>query len=195
MATDERTRLEPRVPPEAAMIVNLLNSRPHGAGGMFPDQLDNPETAGALLSSFGPPEATAPTAPTTPVAERVEALRGLRTALLGMVWPQSASEADARLAELDAYASTIPLRQVFSDPGEVGLRQVGGDPAVGGITRAVAVLMAADKWSRIRICDNPSCHHAFYDATRSRTQRWHSYEMCGNKANVAAYRARRKAES
>jgi predicted RNA-binding Zn ribbon-like protein len=29
-----------------------------------------------------------------------------------------------------------------------------------------------------------------YDTTRSRTQRWHSYELCGNRANVAAFRAR-----
>jgi predicted RNA-binding Zn ribbon-like protein len=171
------------------MIVNLLNSRPHGAGGMFPDQLDNAETAGVILGPFGPPEAAAP------ASERIDALRGLRTALLGMVWPQSESEADARLAELNEYASSITLRQDFSAPGEVRLRQVGGDPVVGSITRAVAALMAADKWSRIRICDNKSCHHAFYDTTRSRTQRWHSYEMCGNKTNVAAYRARKKAES
>ncbi|MGW2939463.1 CGNR zinc finger domain-containing protein [Streptomyces sp. NPDC001156] len=33
----------------------------------------------------------------------------------------------------------------------------------------------------------PAGHH--------RTQRWHSYETCGNRNNVAAYRARRKASS
>ncbi|MER8072234.1 CGNR zinc finger domain-containing protein [Streptomyces sp. NPDC094034] len=189
MATDEGRHLAPRVPPEAAMIVNLLNSRPHGAGDMFPDQLDKPETAGVILGLFGPPEAAAP------ASERIDLIRGLRTVLLGMVWPQSETEADARLAELNEYASSVTLRQDFSGQGEVRLRQVGGDPVVGGITRAVADLMTADKWSRIRICDNSSCHHAFYDATRSRTQRWHSYEMCGNKANVAAYRARKKVES
>ncbi|MCU1658127.1 MAG: zinc finger protein [Pseudonocardiales bacterium] len=27
-------------------------------------------------------------------------------------------------------------------------------------------------------------------STRSRTRRWHSYEMCGNRTNVAAHRAR-----
>ncbi|MEU9336613.1 CGNR zinc finger domain-containing protein [Streptomyces sp. NPDC048290] len=187
MATDGRTRLASRVPPEAALIVDLLNSRRHGAGDMFPDRLDDPETAGVILKPFGSPEA--------PTPGRLDAVRGLRGVLVGMVWPQSATEADTRLVELDEYASSITLRQDFTVPGEVGLRQVGGDPVVGGITRAVAALMAADQWSRIRICDNEACRHAFYDTTRSRTQRWHSYEVCGNKANVAAYRARKKAES
>ncbi len=34
------------------------------------------------------------------------------------------------------------------------------------------------------------CDEVFYDTTRSRTRRWHSYESCGNRANVSAYRAR-----
>ncbi|MEO3773386.1 CGNR zinc finger domain-containing protein [Micromonospora sp. B9E7] len=42
----------------------------------------------------------------------------------------------------------------------------------------------------MRICGNEMCSHVFYDTTRSRTQRWHSYERCGNRTNVAAYRAR-----
>ncbi|MEV7239519.1 CGNR zinc finger domain-containing protein [Streptomyces sp. NPDC051020] len=156
---------------------------------MFPDQLDNAETAGVILGAFGPPEAAAPT------PGRLDVIRGLRAVLLGMVWPQSGTEVGARLVELNEYASSITLRQDFAGPGVVGLRQVGGDPVVGGITRAVADLMVAGEWSRVRICDNKACHHAFYDTTRSRTQRWHSYEMCGNKANVAAYRARKKVES
>ncbi len=32
--------------------------------------------------------------------------------------------------------------------------------------------------------------HAFYNATRSQTQRWHSYAVCGNRSNVATYRRR-----
>lgn len=43
---------------------------------------------------------------------------------------------------------------------------------------------------RIRVCANDGCRAVFYDTTRSRTQRWHSYELCGNRANVAAFRAR-----
>jgi predicted RNA-binding Zn ribbon-like protein len=65
-----------------------------------------------------------------------------------------------------------------------------GASAVGSVVRAVAELIATDRFSRIRLCANEDCSHALYDGTRSRTQRWHSYEVCGNRANVAAYRAR-----
>ncbi|WP_414711145.1 CGNR zinc finger domain-containing protein [Pseudonocardia sp.] len=41
---------------------------------------------------------------------------------------------------------------------------------------------------RLRRCANPVCDIAFYDGTRSRTQRWHSYARGGNRCNVAAYR-------
>ncbi|MFF4955535.1 CGNR zinc finger domain-containing protein [Streptomyces sp. NPDC001222] len=57
----------------------------------------------------------------------------------------------------------------------------------------MAELMADGTWSRIRVCDNEGCRHVFYDTTRSRTQRWHSYATCGNRTNVASYGARKKA--
>jgi predicted RNA-binding Zn ribbon-like protein len=89
------------------------------------------------------------------------------------------------------------LRQGFSSSGKVQLHQVGGDPVLGSINLAVAELLADGTWSRIRICDDEHCRHAFYDTTRSRTQRRHSYEICGNRSNVAAYRNRnrKRAES
>ena len=62
----------------------------------------------------------------------------------------------------------------------------------GVVEESLAVLHAAladGTWSRVRLCALEACHSAFYDATRSRTQRWHSYAMCGNRTNVAAHRA------
>ncbi|MEO3748322.1 CGNR zinc finger domain-containing protein [Plantactinospora sp. B5E13] len=84
------------------------------------------------------------------------------------------------------------MPDALDDPDRAAelLHQVTGDPVIGGITLAVAELVAAGTWSRIRTCANEQCQHVFYDTTRSRTQRWHSYEMGGNRANVAAYRAR-----
>ena len=55
---------------------------------------------------------------------------------------------------------------------------------------AVADILRDGTWKRMRVCANDGCRAVFYDATRSRTQRWHSYELCGNRANVAAFRAR-----
>ena len=72
------------------------------------------------------------------------------------------------------------------------LQQIDGDPVVGGIVLAVAGLLTASTSARVRACANDLCGHVFYDTSRSSTQRWHSYEICGNRSNVAAYRARKK---
>ena len=66
-----------------------------------------------------------------------------------------------------------------------------GPTVPGSIIRSVAELIASGNWSRIKACANAACAHVFYDTTRSRTQRWDSYEVCGNRVNVAAYRTRR----
>lgn len=68
----------------------------------------------------------------------------------------------------------------------------GGDPLVGGLVTSVAELVREGAWTRFRVCGNGNCRAVFYDTTRSRSQRWHSYELCGNRANVAAYRTRKR---
>ncbi len=174
-----------RVPATAEAIVDLLNSRPHGPA--FPETLQDPETASAVLRPFGQPAAERPS------PQRMARIRGLRTTLMDIITAPDDAEAAPGWAQLAERAAPVTLRQDFSEPGKVGLRQVGGDPVLGGITLAVAELISDGTWPRIRICANDRCDHAFYDTTRSRTQRWHAYDTCGNKSNVAAYRARKKA--
>jgi len=48
----------------------------------------------------------------------------------------------------------MAFRQDFSAPGRVSLRQAAGDPVVGAITLAVAELVTAGTWPRLRICAN-----------------------------------------
>lgn len=172
----------------AASVVDLLNSRPHGtAAHAFPDALGTPETAAAVLRPFGRPDAEPPS------PKRVAEIRALREVLVRLATARDAAEAADGWAELTERAASVALRQHYSSPGTVRLRQVAGDPVVGGITLAVAELVGDGTWARVRVCANERCGHAFYDTTRSRTQRWHSYESCGNRNNVAAYRARKKA--
>jgi predicted RNA-binding Zn ribbon-like protein len=177
------------IPATAAAIVDLLNSRAHGVTPALPDTLESPQTAGRILRPFGQPEGQQPT------PSLIAEVRDLRAALLDIVTASEPEETAAGWAQITRWSSSITLRQVFAAPGEVALQQIGGDPVIGGITVAVAELVADGTWRRIRACANETCAHAFYDTTRSRTQRWHSYEVCGNRNNVAAYRARHKARS
>src|SRR5882757_7085633 len=92
-----------------------------------------------------------------------EELRGLRDALVTIVLgPATEAELAASWREFTAGTSNVTLRHVFRTPGQVVLRQVGGDPVIGGVALAVAELVSSGAWSRLRICANGECAHAFY---------------------------------
>lgn len=174
-------RPEARIPATAEAVVDLLNSRPH-AGPAMPDALDDPDRATELLHPFGQP------ADTPPAPDRLDRVRALRADLMAVLDnPDGPAPGWARVTD---HAAEVSFRQTFAPGPQARLHQVTGDPVIGGIILAVAELVAVGTWARIRACANEQCQHVFYDTTRSRTQRWHSYEMCGNRANVAAYRAR-----
>ncbi|MFD9127023.1 CGNR zinc finger domain-containing protein [Kitasatospora sp. NPDC059571] len=67
--------------------------------------------------------------------------------------------------------------------------------------RKVASLVALEvfraqldgSWSRLKACRNPRCAVAFFDRSRNNSAVWHSVKVCGNAANLRAYRARQRA--
>jgi hypothetical protein len=168
------------VPAFATAVVDLLNSRAYSNLG---DKLADPESAARVLRAFGQEDGI-------PSPQRIDLVRAVRSDLLDLAVAQDPSDAAGDWAAFTGRASSITFRQDFSTAGQVKLRQVTGDAVVGRITQAVAALVTAGNWSRIRFCANDLCSEVFYDTTRSRTRRWHSYEYCGNRSNVAAYRAR-----
>ncbi|MEV4756031.1 CGNR zinc finger domain-containing protein [Micromonospora sp. NPDC049559] len=184
MATYERpSAADLRIPASAAAIVDLLNSRPH-ATPTLPDTLDDTGQAGAILAPFDPDVRE------TLTPARVERVRAVRDDLMAVLAAGSSGQTAQSWTALTQHASDLTFQQTFAPDGQPRLRQVTGDPLVGRIVLTVAELVRDNTWSRVRICANEMCSHVFYDTTRSRTQRWHSYESCGNRTNVAAYRAR-----
>jgi predicted RNA-binding Zn ribbon-like protein len=175
---DVEKEAEDGVPAPATAVVALLNSRRHS---VRPDVLDDPQTALDVVRRFGHTGDSVS-------AEQLRKVRALRSGLLAVV---GADEPDGWAAFTES-TSEVALRQDFSAPGRVDLRQVAGDPVVGRIALDVAELVTAGTWARVRLCANEVCATAFYDATRSRTRRWHSYEICGNRTNVRAFRSRRR---
>jgi hypothetical protein len=179
----EQPREAAAIPPAAAAVVGLLNSRPH-ATPLLPDTLENPQIGAGILRPFGLSGAE------TPTPKQLGRVRVLRSALMATVEADDPPGAASAWADVDAQTTDLLFRYTFAGTGQTGLRQMSGDQIVGGIVRAVTDLLAANHWTRIRACANDLCSHVFYDATRSHTQRWHSYETCGNRINVAAHRAR-----
>jgi predicted RNA-binding Zn ribbon-like protein len=58
------------------------------------------------------------------------------------------------------------------------------------IATAVARLLVDGDFSMVRQCEGGDCTLWFYDRTKSHHRRWCSMALCGNRAKVAAYRAR-----
>ena len=174
-----------RVPVAGRAVLALLNSRPHSIQG---DRLDEPEHAAAIVAQFG---ATGEELS----VEVLETIRAIRADLVAAITAETREDAESAWREFTSHTSGVVLQQDFSVPGEVRLCQVAGEPAIGRIALIVAELVSAGEWSRVRICGNDVCAGVFYDTTRSRTQRWDSYETCGNRLNVAAHRARSRKSS
>ncbi len=80
----------------------------------------------------------------------------------------------------DAFQSVF--QSVMREPVDVVARLAGV---------AADFLTEAD-WSRVKKCGNPACVLLFLDTTKSRTRRWCSMGLCGNRHKVAAHYARQK---
>jgi len=60
------------------------------------------------------------------------------------------------------------------------------------IGEALAQLVCTEDFSGVKACEGPACTLLFADHTRSRTRRWCSMALCGNRAKQAAHRHRLK---
>ncbi len=175
-------------PVEAERLIGFLNSRPRSG---HPDGLASGESAMALLDSLGLGAESLDEV-------GLERLRRLRD-LLAVLADREVG-ARGRSAAWDAVndiAAGVPTVVRFISDEESAVR-----PAGEGVHDSLGVLIvdldravSGGSWKRVRLCAYEPCKSAFYDATRSRTQRWHSYEVCGNRANVASYRRRAAGES
>ncbi|MEU3985684.1 CGNR zinc finger domain-containing protein [Streptomyces sp. NPDC026672] len=166
------------VPESARILIEIANSRELS---VRPDLLEGPPAVAflrelSLLREGVPLDEAA-----------LEDVRRFRDVLNRLLVDRGDADAWQRL---NALAREVSLRAVFS-PDEVELvAEPGADRPVGDLVIHLHRVIGDGSWLRVRLCANDTCAAAFYDATRSRTQRWHSYADCGNKSNVAAHRAR-----
>lgn len=57
---------------------------------------------------------------------------------------------------------------------------------------SIADLFCHADFSLVHKCENPKCTLWFYDRTKGHRRRWCTTTICGNRAKVAAHRARKK---
>jgi predicted RNA-binding Zn ribbon-like protein len=57
---------------------------------------------------------------------------------------------------------------------------------------ALAHVVASGETDRLRVCEAPDCSSVLVDLSRNRSKRYCDARTCGNRLNVAAYRARKR---
>ncbi|MFL9906576.1 CGNR zinc finger domain-containing protein [Paraburkholderia sp. RL17-337-BIB-A] len=60
------------------------------------------------------------------------------------------------------------------------------------IAEVLAKLICEEDFTHVKACEGPKCTLLFADHTRGHARRWCSMAICGNRAKVAAHRARLK---
>ncbi|MFJ9821733.1 CGNR zinc finger domain-containing protein [Streptomyces sp. NPDC101151] len=80
--------------------------------------------------------------------------------------------------------------QVHLEPRGTGWRRVAALALI-----EVFQAQRAGTWERLKICRNERCGVAFFDRSRNNSGVWHDVKVCGNAANLRAYRARQRARS
>lgn len=132
-------------------------------------------------------------------AEEREAIRALRPRLRKL-WTihnrdEAAALVNAILDECDAHPYLSKHDQQdwhlhVTRPDAPLVDRIAAEAAM-----ALLDLIRADELQRLRICAAEDCDDVLVDLSRNRSKRYCDTGNCGNRANVAAYRARQRARA
>ncbi|WP_111603624.1 CGNR zinc finger domain-containing protein [Streptomyces sp. Amel2xB2] len=124
----------------------------------------------------------------------VQELReALRAACLAHTGTDMAAEPSATLAR---FLDAAPLTVAVDAAGRAVLRPAEGLTGPALLTARIAVGIAQAEadgtWQRLKACEAHDCLWVFYDRSPAGRGRWCSMAVCGSRAKMRSYRARRR---
>jgi predicted RNA-binding Zn ribbon-like protein len=181
-----------------ALVQELVNT--HAVARNGTDLLDEQETAQRWLREaarqWGRVRGLEPAELTLPGGD-LNALRELRAVVQDMLGVPPAQRPAGPHPGTNRLTGRGQARLATDHQGRVTMVPLG--TGVSWLASAVwsEILLAqhTGTWSRIKLCREPGCRTAFYDASRNASGTWHNVRTCGNINNLRASRARRKAQS
>lgn len=121
----------------------------------------------------------------------VEAARELRESLRAVCLAHAGHPAHREVRPLDELLASAPLVvTVFAADGSATLRPADPAALASRVAAAVAESLTAGTWLRLKACEAPDCHWAYYDRSPAGRGRWCSMSVCGARAKMRRYRAK-----
>jgi predicted RNA-binding Zn ribbon-like protein len=118
----------------------------------------------------------------------------LRDALRGAAWA-NVRKKDGRSPEAtNPVLEELPLLVRLDENLRPELVPGGGGAkgALGRVLADAAVAASRGTWARLKICAAEDCRWAYYDHSKSRTGRWCSMQVCGNRHKTRRYRRKKR---
>lgn len=131
----------------------------------------------------------------TPTSRDLEDVRQLRATLRGVFHACDQEHAVGILNELLAASGAKPVLTNHDGIWHLHYTPDGsplGPRLAAETAMTLSVIIAEDGFERLRTCDGDRCEDVFVDESRNRSRRYCSPHVCGNRASVAAYRARQR---
>ncbi|MEU6005802.1 CGNR zinc finger domain-containing protein [Streptomyces sp. NPDC047453] len=156
-----------------ALVESLVNTLDIETGA---DSLDTAEGRARL----GIPEAELPQA------------RELRESLRATLLAHAGHPPHRTVTPLGELLAGAPLLvAVDARDGSATLAPADDGPLLSRVAAAVAEALVAGTWARLKACEAVTCHWAYYDRSPAGRGRWCSMQVCGARAKMRRYRAKR----
>jgi predicted RNA-binding Zn ribbon-like protein len=174
------------------LAINFINTR-RMVEGKLTDTLQSGRDVKYWLKRLEVPVAKG----TLPFSDSVllQRARELREIALTAVKDRTSRKIPSLVA-LNRFLKDAPNHVVLTtdDANNIRVTRVHGKETVEAflapVAEAVADLLAAGDFDLVRHCEGHDCVMWFYDRTKGHRRRWCTSTGCGNRAKVAAFRAR-----
>ncbi|MFG2815335.1 CGNR zinc finger domain-containing protein [Streptomyces sp. NPDC048410] len=121
----------------------------------------------------------------------LDTARALRESLRAALLAHAGHPPHATVTPLGELLAHAPLLVAVDDTdGSAALTPADTGPLLSRIAAAVAGALVEGTWQRLKACEAPTCHWAYYDRSPAGRGRWCSMQVCGARAKMRRYRAK-----
>jgi predicted RNA-binding Zn ribbon-like protein len=174
------------------LAINFINTR-RMVEGQLTDTLQSDSDVKAWLRRLEVPVAKG----SPPFSDGIllKGARELREIAFAAVQDRKSGKKPSLVA-LNKFLADAPSHAVLTtdDARNIRVTRVHGKETVEAflapVAEAVADLLADGDFNLVRLCEGNACVMWFYDRTKGHRRRWCTSTGCGNRAKVAAFRAR-----